>query len=266
MEISNIYIPALIFAGMGIVLGVLLAVASRVFAVKTDERCDKIIEVLPGANCGGCGYSGCSALAEAIVKGDAPANACRAGGAVCAEKIGEIMGVSVTAQVPVHARVLCSGDCEKATSKCHYEGVQDCISADRMYGSDKACAFGCMGLGSCVAVCKYGALQVRDGLAKVDTSRCVGCGACVAVCPKHLITLVPVTAKYVVDCHSTDAGSLVRKNCTVGCIGCKICEKNCPSSAVHVVDNLAVIDQSLCTSCGLCADKCPRKIIHKGKD
>lgn len=263
MEISNILIPAGIFAGLGVLLGVLLAVASRVFAVKTDERVEKIAEVLPGANCGGCGYSGCAALADAIVKGEAPANACRAGGAACAEKIGEIMGVSVTAQTPVRARVLCSGACGKAQEKCRYEGVQDCIAADRMYGSDKACAFGCMGLGSCVSVCKYSALSIRDGIAHVDPDRCTGCGACAGICPKHLIELVPTTAKYVVDCHSKDPGATARKVCDVGCIGCKICEKNCPSDAVHVTDNLAAIDQSKCTACGTCAQKCPRKIIVK---
>ena len=263
MEIANILIPAGIFAGLGVLLGVLLAVASRVFAVKTDERVEKIAEVLPGANCGGCGYSGCAALADAIVKGEAPANACRAGGAACAEKIGKIMGVSVTAQTPVRARVLCSGACGKAQEKCRYEGVQDCIAADRMYGSDKACAFGCMGLGSCVSVCKYGALSIRDGIAHVDPDRCTGCGACAGICPKHLIELVPTTAKYVVDCHSKDPGATARKVCDVGCIGCKICEKNCPSDAVHVTDNLAAIDQSKCTACGTCAQKCPRKIIVK---
>ena len=262
MEISNILIPAAIFAGLGIVLGILLAVASWIFAVRTDERVEKITEALPGANCGGCGYSGCAALAEAIVKGDAPANACRAGGAACAEKIGAIMGVAVTAQTPVRARVLCSGECGKAKEKSRYEGVQDCIAADRMYGSDKLCAFGCMGLGSCVSVCKYGALRVSDGIARVDATRCVGCGACVSVCPKHLIVLLPADAKYTVDCHSSESGAVVRKVCDAGCIGCKICEKNCPSGAVHVTDNLAVIDPALCTGCGVCAAKCPRGVIR----
>lgn len=262
MEFSNILIPAAIFAGLGILLGGLLAVASRVFAVKTDERIEAIAEALPGANCGGCGYSGCAALAEAIVKGDAPANACRAGGAACAEKIGAILGVTVTAQEPVRARVLCSGACGKAKEKCRYEGVQDCIAADRMYGSDKACAFGCMGLGTCVSVCRYGAVSVQDGIAHVDPARCTGCGACASVCPKHLIVLIPATATQVVDCHSADPGAAVRKVCDAGCIGCKICEKSCPAGAVRVTDNLAVIDQSLCTHCGTCAAKCPRKVIR----
>lgn len=265
MELSNILIPAAIFAGLGIVLGILLAVASRVFAVKTDERVEQIAEALPGANCGGCGYSGCAALAEAIVKGEAPANACRAGGAACAERIGAVMGVSVTAQAPVRARVLCSGACGKAKEKSRYEGVQDCVAADRMYGSDKLCAFGCMGLGSCVSVCRYGALTIRDGIADVDPLLCTGCGACASVCPKHLIALIPTDAKYVVDCNSREAGAAVRKVCEAGCIGCRICEKNCPAGAVRVNDNLAVIDPALCTGCGICAEKCPRGVIRKSK-
>ena len=263
MELSNILIPAAIFAGLGILLGVLLAVASRVFAVKADERVEKISEALPGANCGGCGYSGCAARAEAIVKGEAPANACRAGGAACAAKIGEIMGVTVTAQTPVRARVLCSGECGKAKEKSRYEGVQDCIAADRMYGSDKLCVYGCMGLGTCAGVCKYGAITVSDGIARVDPGKCTGCGACASVCPKHLIALVPVTAHYAVDCHSGEPGALTRKTCDAGCIGCRICEKNCPAQAIRVENNLAAIDYEKCTGCGICYEKCPRKIISR---
>lgn len=263
MEWSTVLIPVGIFAGLGILFGTVLAIASRVFAVKTDERVEQINEVLPGANCGGCGYSGCGALAEAIVKGAAPANACRAGGEVCARKIGEIMGVDVTAQAPVQARVLCSGSCGNAKTKCRYEGVQDCIAADRMYGGDKACPAGCMGLGTCVEVCRYDALHVVNGVAQVDPARCTGCGACVQVCPKRLIALVPVSACYSVDCHSPETGAQTRRLCAVGCIGCKICEKSCPSGAIHVVGNLATIDYDRCTSCGLCASKCPRSIIRK---
>lgn len=261
MEFSNIIIPAAIFSGLGLLLGILLAVAARVFAVKTDERAEQIAEILPGANCGGCGYSGCAALAVAIAKGEANANACRAGGAACAERIGAIMGVAVTAQEPLRAFVRCSGSCGQAKEKCSYEGVQDCIAADRMYGSDKLCAFGCMGLGTCVSVCKYEAIRIVDGIAAVDPEKCTGCGACAGVCPKGLIDLIPRSAPYVVACRSKDPGATVRKLCDVGCIGCRICEKNCPTGAVRVVDNLATIDPTACTGCGTCAQKCPRKII-----
>lgn len=261
MDLSNILIPAAIFSGLGLLLGILLAVAARVFAVRTDERAEQIAEILPGANCGGCGYSGCAALAEAIVKGEASANACRAGGAVCAERIGAIMGVSVTAQEPLRAMVRCSGSCGHATKKCSYEGVQDCIAADRMYGSDKLCAFGCMGLGTCVSVCKYDAIHIVDGIAAVDPEKCTGCGACAGACPKGLIDLIPLSVPYAVACRSKDPGAIVRKLCDAGCIGCRICEKSCPSGAIRVEDNLATIDPKKCTGCGTCAEKCPRKVI-----
>ena len=261
MELTEILIPVAIFAGLGVALGILLAVASRVFAVKTDERVGQIAETLPGANCGGCGYSGCAALAEAIVKGEAPANACRAGGEACAARIGEIMGVAVHAQTPVRARVLCSGSCGRAKAKCVCEGVQDCFAADRMCGGGKLCPDGCMGFGSCVAACRYDALHVVDGVATVDPARCTGCGACAQICPRHLIVLVPVTARYCVVCSSHESGAQTRAACDAGCIGCRICEKNCPADAIHVVNNCAVIDYDRCTSCGLCASKCPRKVI-----
>ena len=216
---NEILIPISIFAGLGILFGLLLAIASRVFAVKTDERIEQITEALPGANCGGCGYTGCAAFAEAVVKGEAPPNACRAGGQTAASRIGEVLGIEVTAQKPMRARVLCSGDCRKALDKCLYEGAQDCIAADRMYGGVKACPAGCMGLGNCVEVCRYGAIAVVDGTAKVDAEKCTGCGACEQICPKHIIVLLPEGTKYSVDCHSPEAGAQTRKFCTVGCIG-----------------------------------------------
>lgn len=258
---DKIWIPVAIFAGLGVLFGMILAIASRVFSVKTDERIEKICEGLPGANCGGCGYSGCAGYAAAVVKGEAPANACRAGGEAAARVIGEVMGIEVTAQEPMIAKVLCSGTCGTATNKCHYEGAQDCIAADRMHGGDKACPAGCLGLGTCVSVCPYDAIHVENGVAVVDENKCVGCGACAQLCPKKLIQLIPVRVKYRVVCRSPETGAQTRKLCTVGCIGCKICEKNCPSDAIHVKGGFAEIDYSKCTSCGICAGKCPRKII-----
>ncbi len=260
---TDIAIPVAIFAGLGVLFGILLAVASRIFAVKTDPRVEAINEALPGANCGGCGFSGCAGLAEAIVAGTAPANACRACSEECIATIGRVMGIEVTAQTPVKARVRCSGGCGNASAKCHYEGVHDCIAADRMYGGDKACPAGCMGLGTCVEVCRYGALTVVEGTARVDPKKCTGCGACSEICPKHLIELIPATAHYVADCRSPESGAVTRKLCSVGCIGCKLCEKNCPTQAIRVEGNLVHIDYDKCTSCGICATKCPRGIIHR---
>lgn len=263
MPIELILIPVGIFAGLGIVFGVVLAVASRVFAVKVDERVEQILEVLPGANCGGCGYSGCAALAEAIVKGEALPNACNACSAAGTKRIGEIMGMEVEASVPLHAHVMCSGNCHTAKYKYVYEGAHDCIAAEKMGGGDKFCPNGCIGLGTCVAACKYDAIHVVDGLAVVDDAKCIGCGACANLCPKHIIAMIPVSSKYCVECRSVETGAVTRKQCDVGCISCKICEKNCPVGAITVTDFVASIDQSKCTGCGICASKCPRKIIKK---
>lgn len=260
---TEVLIAVGIFAGLGVLLGLALALAAKVFAVKTDPRIEEITEALPGANCGGCGYSGCAAFAEAVVKGEAPPNACRAGGEKAASAIGAVMGLEVKALEPMRAEVLCSGGCGKAKEKCHYEGAQDCIAADRMYGGAKACPAGCMGLGTCVEVCHYDALKVVDGVAVVDPVKCTGCGACSQICPKHLIAMVPRRVKYCVVCHSPETPKQTRALCDAGCIGCKICEKNCPHGAIHVSDSLATIDYDKCTSCGICAAKCPRKIIRE---
>ncbi|MBQ7335583.1 MAG: RnfABCDGE type electron transport complex subunit B [Clostridia bacterium] len=248
---------------MGILLGIALAIASRVFAVKTDERVEQILELLPGANCGGCGYSGCAALAEAIVKGEAKPTACNGCNAKNVQKIGAIMGMEVGTVVPKHAHVMCSGNCHTAVYKYRYEGAADCIAAEKLGGGDKACPNGCVGLGTCVAACKFDAIHVVDGLAVVDDSKCVGCGACANLCPKHLISMIPVSSKYCVECRSVETGAVTRKQCSVGCISCRICEKNCPVEAIKVNDFVASIDQDKCIGCGKCAEKCPRKIIKK---
>ena len=198
MDIMNVLIPAGIFAGLGILFGVALAIASRVFAVESDPRVEQVLECLPGANCGGCGYSGCAALAQAIVKGEATPNACNSCSAEGCNRIGEIMGIEVEISVPLHAHVMCSGNCNTAKYKYSYEGAQDCIAAEKLGGGNKVCPNGCIGLGTCVAACKYDAIHIVDGLAVVDDAKCIGCGACANLCPKHLISMIPVSSKYCV--------------------------------------------------------------------
>ncbi len=263
IEFTDVLIPIAVFAGLGVLFGVVLAIAARIFAVKTDARVGEIIELLPGANCGGCGYAGCAALADAIVKGEAPANACNACSAAATQAIGAVMGIELEANVPLHAHVMCSGNCNTAKYKYVYEGASDCIAAEKLGGGDKACPNGCIGLGTCVAACKYDAIQIVDRVARIDPTKCTGCGACSNQCPKHLIAMIPVSSKYYVECRSAEAGALTRKHCDAGCIACRICEKNCPVNAITVTDMVATIDQSKCIGCGVCAAKCPRKVIHK---
>lgn len=263
MEWTDVLIPVGIFAALGVLFGIVLAIASRVFAVKIDERIPAVTDCLPGANCGGCGYSGCAALAEAVVKGEADPAACNSCDAEAMKQIGRIMGIAVSEPVPLRAKVMCAGNCNTAIYQYRYEGAADCIAAERMGGGDKACPNGCIGLGTCVAACKYEALAIVDGVARVNSSKCIGCGACATLCPKKIIKMIPLKSKYCVECSSVESGAVTRKQCTVGCITCRICQKNCPSGAI-VIDGFAVsIDQSKCTGCGICAEKCPRKIIHK---
>lgn len=261
----KILLPVLIFIGLGLLMGALLALASKLFAVKKDEKAEAIKECLPGANCGGCGYSGCDAYAAAVSSGDAPVNKCSVGGAEAASKIAQIMGVDAGAQVRMRAQVMCSGTGEYAKKKYIYEGIDDCVAASKIGGGDKMCKNGCIGLGTCVRACPFDAIVVEDGVAAVDYSKCKGCGICVSACPKGIIKLIPFDAKHWVGCMSVDDGKNTRKVCDVGCISCKICQKNCPAGAINVDNFVASIDYDKCTGCDICTDKCPRHIIWSGE-
>lgn len=261
----KILLPVLIFIGLGLLMGVLLALASKLFAVKKDEKAEAIKECLPGANCGGCGYSGCDAYAAAVSAGDTPVNKCSVGGAEAASKIAQIMGVDAGEQVRMRAQVMCSGTGEYAKKKYIYEGIDDCVAASKIGGGDKMCKNGCIGLGTCVRACPFDAIVVEDGVAAVDYSKCKGCGICVSACPKGIIKLIPFDAKHWVGCMSVDDGKNTRKVCDVGCISCKICQKNCPAGAINVDNFVASIDYDKCTGCDICTDKCPRHIIWSGE-
>lgn len=257
----NIVLPALVLGVLGLLFGLLLAFASIIFKVDTDERIEKISELLPGANCGGCGFAGCNAFAKAIVDGIAPPSGCKVVSEENLKNISSIMGIECVIEDKKVAFVKCIGNCNVSQDKYEISGVDDCRIAFNLSGGPKKCSYGCMGLGSCVRVCKFGAISIVDGVAVVDDSKCVGCGSCTSVCPKNIITLVPVTQKTVVSCSSKDKGAVMKDICKVGCIGCGICSKNCPENAISVDNFLASIDTTKCTSCGICAEKCPKKVI-----
>ena len=256
-------IYAIVILGvMGAAFGAVLAVASKVFAVKVDERLPKLVEALPGANCGGCGFAGCQAYAQAVLEGRAPIGLCAAGGSEAAEKMSAVMGVEAQAVERKVAMVKCRG--QNHLQKASYAGIPDCRSAMFVTGNGpSACPSGCLGFGTCAKVCPFDAIHVVNGVAVVDKEACKACKKCIAVCPKHLISLVPYDAKFAVACSSRDKGPVTMKACQVGCIGCGICVKNCPNQAVTVTEFHAVIDQEKCTGCGTCAEKCPKKAIVK---
>lgn len=265
MNVTAILLAAAVVGGTGLVVGLLLGIASEKFKVPVDEKEVAVRACLPGNNCGGCGYPGCDGLAKAIAQGEASVGACPVGGPAAAAKIGEIMGVAVGDTEKQVAYVKCAGTCEAAKEKYTYHGIEDCVSAMSTPGAGpKACSHGCMGFGSCVKACDFDAIHVVNGIAVVDKEKCVACGKCVATCPKSLIELIPYKAKVLVQCNSKDFGKDVKAACTVGCMGCKACTRVCENEAITVENNIAHIDQSKCTGCGACAAKCPTKAIKIG--
>lgn len=246
---------------IGLVCSVLLVIASHFLSVPVDTRVEDIRAFLPGANCGACGYAGCDDYAKAVAGGSAKPNLCTPGGASAAGQISEYLGVQSESTVPQKAVVRCSGTCEKCGDAEEYHGPATCAACAALYRGKKACSYGCMGYGDCVMVCKFGALSIVDGVARVDESLCTGCGACAKACPHLIIGMVPVSSSVTVRCSSHDSGAVVRKVCSAGCIGCMMCTKVCPTGAITVTDFLASIDPDKCTNCGACAEKCPVKVI-----
>lgn len=263
---NGILIAAIMIGVAGLAIGLLLGVAAKTFAVEVDEKEVQVREVLPGNNCGGCGFAGCDALAKAIATGEAPTNACPVAGPEKAKIISNIMGVDAAEKEREIAFVKCTGTCDKVELQYNYYGIQDCRKLALIPGKgEKKCNSGCMGYGSCVKACPFDAIHIINGVAVVDKEKCKACGKCIAVCPNHLIELVPYKAKYMVGCSSTLKGKEVRDACDNGCIGCGICTKQCETDAITLENNIAHIDQSKCVGCGKCAEKCPAKIILKAE-
>jgi Na+-translocating ferredoxin:NAD+ oxidoreductase RNF subunit RnfB len=245
---------------LGALFGLGLALAARRFAVERDERVDRIDEILPGANCGGCGFAGCLGFARALVEGKAEPADCAPGGAETASAVAKILGLENVARVPVVAMVGCRGG-DRVELKLDYDGVPTCAAASLICDNVRACSYGCIGLADCVEACPFDAIHLVDGYAVVDDVKCTGCGKCVGACPKRIIYLVPRSKKVRVACSSLDRGKSVKSICEVGCISCGICAKNCPVDCIEIKNSLAVIDQEACINCGICAAKCPTKSI-----
>lgn len=252
-------VPTAVLAGMGLVAGLGLAAAARVFAVETDPRQDEVNDALPGANCGGCGYAGCADFAAAVVAGKAGPADCPVADDTARQAVAAIMGLEVTAGKRQVALVMCQGDDSVARPSFRYNGQASCASADLLGGGDKACLHGCLGLADCQAVCTFGAIEMTDqGIARVIPARCTGCGKCIAVCPKHIISLIPEDATIHVLCANTDKGGAAKKACDVACIGCKKCEKAFKDDPrITVSDFLAHVDYEHAPTDPSLVDTCP---------
>ncbi|MDR5657882.1 RnfABCDGE type electron transport complex subunit B [Serpentinicella sp. ANB-PHB4] len=263
MNIESVLYPALLLGGLGLLFGIGLAYASKKFAVELDPRITAIRDVLPGANCGGCGIPGCDGFAKAVVDGEAGVGDCPVGGPDCTKAIAKIMGVEADTKERQVAKVICNGDTHKCKEKYEYQGINDCVAASLVSGGSKACDYGCLGLGTCVRACQFDAIEIVDGrIAKIIPEKCTACKKCVESCPKDVIDMVPYEQSVVITCNNNETGKVVRPKCSVACIACKICVKACPFDAIDFENNLAFIDYEKCTNCFVCVEKCPTKAIE----
>ena len=263
-----IYAGLIVLAVLGVAFGIALAIVAARFVVKTDPKVEQVRETLPGANCGACGFAGCMGYAENVVGNpDVAVSLCAPGKAPVAEKIAVITGKKAEKVDPKIARVFCQGGTSLSQRKFIYTGVQDCTAAVLAAGGDKSCQYGCLGFGTCMRACPFGAITMSaDNLPIINADKCTACGKCVAACPKQVIELAQASKAVVISCHSRDKGVDTKKKCQVGCIACGICVRTCPVDAIKIDNNLARIDHSKCIGCMQCELHCPDFAIEVIKD
>lgn len=265
---TNFIVSAVVVLGVtGLIFAIVLYIVAQKFKVEEDPRIDQINEVLPGANCGGCGKAGCRAMAESFVKqGNMDGLRCPAGGDAVAEKVAAILGITAEKSDPQVAVIRCAAGCSNTPKKSNFEGMHSCSFVNSVYAGQTGCAYGCLGFGDCAKVCQFGAITCdpETGYPTVDEEKCVGCGACAKACPRGVIEIRNKGLKnrrMVVLCVNTEKGGVARKTCANACIGCGKCEKTCPFDAVHVQNNLAYIDYTKCKLCRKCEAECPTGAI-----
>lgn len=259
---NTILLSVIAVSAIGLLCAIMLTIVSKLMDVPVDERVAKIRDILPGANCGACGFAGCDGYAEGLVNDGAQTNLCAPGGDSTSKGISDILGVAFADVVEQVASVHCAGTTEVAVKKMEYEGVRTCTAAKMLYSGEGACPYGCMGYGDCAKVCPNDAICIENGIARINTRKCIGCGLCTKTCPNKLIQMHDDTIKVIISCSSHEKGATVRKCCKAGCIGCQKCAKECPENAITMENNLAVINYEKCTGCGHCAESCPTKAIH----
>lgn len=252
---------------LGLLLALVLYLVAQKFKVEEDPRIDDVEAILPGANCGGCGFAGCRAFAEGCVKADNLESLyCPVGGNDTMKSVASYLGMEVAEKAPQVAVVRCNGNCDVRPKTSHYDGYSSCEVMASLFSGDTACSFGCLGQGDCVVVCNFDAIKMdpRTGLPEVDQDKCTACGACVKACPKFIIELRnkgPKNRRIFVSCVNKDKGGIARKACAVACIGCFKCQKACPFDAITIANNLAYIDYNKCKLCRKCVTECPTHAI-----
>lgn len=265
-----ILIAVAVLGGIALVSAVVLYVCSKKFAVYEDPRLGQVTALLPGANCGGCGYPGCSGMASALVKGADAGSLyglyCPVGGAEVMGQVADLLGMAVANTEPKVAVVRCNGTCELRPRIAEYSGLRTCTAMNSCGAGETGCGYGCLGCGDCVSACSFGAIKINDetGLPEVDEDKCTACGACVNSCPRHIIELRKRGVKnrrVYVRCVNKDKGAAAMKACKVACIGCGKCEKECKFGAITIQGNLSYIDPDKCRLCRKCVEVCPTHAI-----
>jgi Na+-translocating ferredoxin:NAD+ oxidoreductase RNF subunit RnfB len=265
---SIIVTTAIFAAVLAFVLGTALGFFRQFFAVTQDPLEGQIREILPGANCGACGYPGCDAYAAAVAKREAGIAGCSAGGPAVAERLAALMGGDASV-VPVAAVLACQGTRDRAPVKGEYTGIKTCRGAKLSAGGTKLCAWGCLGFGDCTAVCKFGALSMgENGLPRIDKAKCTGCKVCIGECPQSILREAPRDQKgaFAFCSNRNPVKAMVMKTCKAGCIKCELCVKNCPEKCIVMDNGIPKVDYSKCTSCGTCISKCPTKVLKLLQD
>ena len=268
---SFILSAVIVLGCIALVAAVILYVCSKRFAVKEDPRIAQVTEVLPGANCGGCGFPGCSGMADALVKGADAGSLeglnCPVGGADVTGKVADLLGMAIANSDPMVAVVRCNGTCELRPRIASYDGLKTCTAMNACGAGETGCGFGCLGCGDCVGACQFDAIHINPetGLPEVDEEKCTACGACAKACPRNIIELRkkgPKGRRIFVSCVNKDKGAVVMKACKSACIGCGKCLKECKFEAITIENNLSYIDFTKCRMCKKCVDACPTKAIH----
>lgn len=266
MSITIVYTIATLSI-IGTFAAVILYFVAQKFKVFEDPRIDEVEEALPSANCGGCGYAGCRAFAEACVKADSLSDLnCPVGGNETMGSVATILGLEATKKDPRVAYIRCNGTCDHRPKTSNFDGATTCSIASSVYSGESDCEYGCLGYGDCYDACDFDAIDLRAGMGVplILDDKCVACGACVDACPKNLIELrkkFPKNRKIVVSCMNEAKGGIARKACKVACIGCSKCEKECKFDAITIVNNLAFIDSDKCKLCRKCVSVCPTSAI-----
>ena len=267
-----ILIAVLVLGAIALVAAVILYIVSKKFAVQEDPRIAQVVEILPGANCGGCGFAGCGGLAEALVKGADAGSIegirCPVGGDPVMGEVADLLGMAVANTEPMVAVVRCNGTCTNRPRIAEYDGLRTCQAMNANGSGETGCGFGCLGCGDCTKACAFDAIHMNPetGLPEVDEEKCTSCGACTKACPRHIIELRkkgPKGRRVYVQCVNKDKGAVARKSCTAACIGCGKCQKVCKFDAITIENNLSYIDFNKCRMCTKCVDECPTGAIIK---